>query len=339
MPIDFGFGMNWKGLIRDAPAPIMLNDLFSGLSKITNMDMRKILLLLYLAASALPALAQDNTIQLYSGKPPGSETWNWREQRSDTNMFQTPVIYNVVQPTLTVFKPAEPNGTAVVIAPGGGFRTLSINSEGNDVAKWLTAKGVTAFVLKYRLAHSMTNDPVREMMGMMGDRKKFDSANESVIPLAVSDGMIALTYVRSHAAQYHLRADRIGFMGFSAGGTLAMGVALQSSGDSRPNFICPIYAFVPTNYDQPVPSTSMPAFIAAASDDQLGLAPHSVGIYQKWIAAKQHAELHLYAKGGHGFGMRVQHLPSDHWIERFGDWLSQQGLLSAAKLTDNTKAK
>jgi acetyl esterase/lipase len=79
--------------------------------------------------------------------------------------------------------------------------------------------------------------------------------------------------------------------------------------------------------DTTVPGDAPPAFIVAASDDQLGLAPDSVSIYSKWIAAKKSAEIHMYAKGGHGFGMRKQNLPTDQWIERFGEWLQLQGLL------------
>ncbi|MCW3109766.1 MAG: family lipolytic protein, partial [Segetibacter sp.] len=103
----------------------------------------------------------QKVIQLYPGEAPGSESWNWQEKESVKNMFSTPVVYNVAQPTLTAFLPPSSmsNGTAVIIAPGGAFHTLSINSEGIDVAKWLNAKGVAAFVLKYRLVHSLTDDP------------------------------------------------------------------------------------------------------------------------------------------------------------------------------------
>ena len=278
-------------------------------------------------------LAQEKIIQLYSGKPPGSENWTWQEARSDSNMFHTPVVYNVVQPTLTVFQAdaAHANGTAIIIAPGGGFQALSINSEGNDEANWLAKKGVTAFVLKYRLARSFTHDPAKEFMNSMGDRKKRDSIHETIIPMAIADGLKAMDYVRKHAAEFHINPERIGFMGFSAGGTVTMGVVYGANAETRPNFIAPIYAFVPPNMEAKVPAEKTPAFIVAATDDQLGLAPHSVGIYTKWMDAKQSAELHMYAKGGHGFGSRKQNLPTDSWIDRFGEWLQMQGLLSSSK--------
>src|SRR4026207_2200810 len=122
--------------------------------------------------------AQQKVIQLYDGPAPGSESWNWNEAENDNNSWQTKVVYNVSKPTLTVFQPeaGKANGTAVIIAPGGAFHAPSIDSEGFDVAKWLVQKGVTCFVLKYRLAHSHTTDPVGEVMGKWG-KKEFDEEN------------------------------------------------------------------------------------------------------------------------------------------------------------------
>jgi acetyl esterase/lipase len=113
--------------------------------------------------------AQQKIIPLYPGAAPGSENWNWSEGESDSNAFNTKVVYNVTHPSLSVFLPdaSIATGTAVVICPGGGFHILSINSEGYDVAKWLNKQGVACFVLKYRLARSLTNDPVAELMTKM----------------------------------------------------------------------------------------------------------------------------------------------------------------------------
>jgi hypothetical protein len=118
---------------------------------------------------------QQKVIQLYDGIAPGSESWNWNEAENDKNMWQTKVVYNVTKPTLNVFLPEANtgNGTAVIICPGGAFYALSINSEGYDVAKWLVKKGVTCFVLKYRLAHSLTDDPTAEVASKMG-KKEFE---------------------------------------------------------------------------------------------------------------------------------------------------------------------
>ncbi|MBS1812832.1 MAG: alpha/beta hydrolase [Acidobacteria bacterium] len=154
-----------------------------------------------------------------------------------------------------------------------------------------------------------------------------DANNVDVVPLAVADGLTALSYVRKNAGEFNVAPNRIGFMGFSAGGTVTASVAFQYSAETRPDFVAPIYAYLGAVKPVEVPKDAPPMFLVAATDDQLGLAPDSVKLYSQWIAAKKPAELHLYAKGGHGFGMRKQNLPTDQWIERFGDWLQIQGLL------------
>lgn len=272
----------------------------------------------------------QQVIRLYEGRAPGSETWTWTEKENNQNLFNTRVVYNVSDPTLTAFlpNPSLATGTAIIIAPGGGFHTLSIDSEGIDVAKWLNAKGVAAFVLKYRLVESKTDDPVKEMLPLLGDRKKLDEVNAPVIPLAMQDGLTAVKYVRSHAKEFDIDPTRIGFIGFSAGGTVTMSVIYNATVVSRPNFVAPIYAYTGAVIGSNIPAEKTPIFIVAASDDQLGLAPHSIDFYNKWYAAKQPTELHMYERGGHGFGMRKQKLPTDNWIERFGDWMKMQGYLT-----------
>ncbi len=277
-----------------------------------------------------PAVEAQQVIRLYPGKAPGSESWTWSQQENDNNAFNTRVVYNVVDPTLMVYRPAPAvaNGTAVVICPGGGFHTLSIDSEGIDVAKYLTAKGVTAFVLSYRLVRSLTNDPVAELMATMSDREKLDAQNASVVPLAIADGHKAMAYVREHAGEFGVNPARIGIMGFSAGGTVAAGVGFSYSAPNRPAFLAPIYAYVSALSNTKVPADAPPLFAVAATNDQLGLAPQSVKLYTDWLAAGKDAELHMYTKGGHGFGMRKQNLPTDTWIDRFGEWLGLQGFLT-----------
>lgn len=272
--------------------------------------------------------AQQKVIQLYDGPAPGSESWTWNEAENDNNGWLTKVVYNVSKPTLTVFQPAadKANGTAVIIAPGGAFHALSINSEGFDVAKWLVEKGVTCFVLKYRLAHSITTDPVAEVMAKWG-KKEFDDENAAAIPLGVADGRAAITYVRKHAGEYGIYADRIGIMGFSAGGTVAASTLFNYTRDNRPDFAAPVYPFFPSAMIGAIAADAPPIFIATATDDGLGLASHSVELYIKWLSSKHDAELHMYARGNHGFGMKKQNIPTDNWIERFGDWLGLQGYL------------
>ena len=285
-----------------------------------------------IALLGFTAAQAQRVIQLYDGKAPGSESWTWSEAENTTNLFKTRVVYNVTTPTLTAYLPSPgiATGTAVVIAPGGGFHTLSIDSEGIEVAKWLNAKGVAAFVLKYRLVHSFTNDPVAELMPKMADLTRLDAENAPIIPLAITDGKRAMEYVRSHAKDFGLRSDRIGLMGFSAGGTVAMGIGFDYTPANRPDFLAPVYPYLSTGAiaKQTVPADAPPLFVCAATDDQLKLAPHSAKLYSDWIAAGKPAELHMYAKGGHGFGMRKQNLPTDSWIDRFGDWLALNGYLS-----------
>ena len=288
--------------------------------------------------------AQYKVVPLYTGTPPGTENWNWKEKEMFSTIWNTQVVYNVAQPTLTVYLPDKSiaTGVSVVIAPGGGFFTLSINSEGIDVAKWLNAKGIAAFVLKYRLGHSKTEDPVKELMGIMMDSAKMSQATIPVIPMAIQDGLQAMKYVREHATEYNLDPAKIGFIGFSAGGTVTMGVTLQYSKESRPDFSAPIYANIGNELSAfKIPTDAPPLFICAASDDQLQLGPHSTNLYAGWIAAGKQAELHMYAKGGHGFGMRKQNLSSDKWIERFYEWLWTEGFIKKSSIknvrTGNSK--
>lgn len=279
----------------------------------------------------------QKVIPLYSGEAPGSEEWNWNEAEMYSDLWETRVVYNVSKPTLTAYFPpvTVANGTAVVICPGGAFHALSIDSEGVDVAKRLNAMGVTAFVLKYRLVKSETSDPVKELSIKMAQQKKFDADNARLIPIALADGLEAVRYVRTHAAELRINPARVGILGFSAGGTVAAGVALKGEGETMTAFVGSVYAYLPASLRElSAAPDAPPMFIAAASDDQLALVPHSQMLYQKWKDAKRSVEMHLYAQGGHGFGMRRKYLPSDSWIERFGDWLGMQGLLLRADPKD-----
>ncbi len=259
---------------------------------------------------------------------PDDVEWLTPERQYYSQVWQTEVITNVAEPSLEVFRP-EPefaNGAAVVIAPGGGLHALSINSEGHDVARWLMAKGITAFVLKYRLVPT-DMDGVSEMPN---NPNEYLASIKPVLPWAIADGLAAVEYVRDNAGELAIKPDRIGFMGFSAGGTVAMGVIYQATPATRPDFIVPVYPSMRGLLETAVPANAPPMFLVCASDDQLGLAPDSIDLYSRWTAAGNSAELHMFAKGGHGFGMRTQKLPSDHWIERFYDWAVGEGIVMQA---------
>ena len=281
-----------------------------------------------------PAACAQQVIPLYSGVAPGSTPAGYPEQQYFSKSWNTDVVSNVTRPTLVLFRPPAElkNGTAIVICPGGGFMALSIASEGTEAAQYLAGKGVTAFVLKYRVAHT-EGDATDEFQRLFAsDKQKLGETLRSAAPLAFADGLAAVTYVRAHAAEWGVSPDRVGIMGFSAGGAIAANVAFHYAPEGRPAFVAPIYqGGIPM--DAPVPADAPPMFVAAATDDNLGLAPQSIAIYQTWVAAHKSAELHMYANGGHGFGMRKHNVPADHWIEAFTQWLDFEGFLT--KPTDS----
>jgi acetyl esterase/lipase len=260
-------------------------------------------------------------IRLYDGPAPGSEAWDHEERRYHSEAFDTAVVVNVAVPTLTPVLPERSSGPAVVVAPGGGYHALSIDSEGHDVALWLAERGVAAFVLRYRLVPG-GEDPIAEMAEKaQRDPGRALGDMERVAPLAATDGESAMRLVRARATEFGVDPDQVGFMGFSAGGNVAMRVAYTGDDAARPSFVAPIYATVQGVELVEPPPGSGPIFVVAATNDLLGLADDSVAIYDRWRSAGLSAELHMYADGGHGFGMKTQHLPSDTWIERFGEWL------------------
>ncbi|MFP5229236.1 MAG: alpha/beta hydrolase [Acidobacteriota bacterium] len=275
--------------------------------------------------------AQD-VLPLYPGAAPGSTGAHYPEQHYFSQAWKAEVVTNVTRPTLTVYRPPAKlkTGSAVVICPGGGYMALSIANEGTEAAKYLAAKGMTAFVLQYRVAHT-EGDATEQFEKLFAtDKPKLEQMLKSAVPVAFADGLAAVQYVRAHAATWGVSPDRVGILGFSAGGGIVADVAFHYTPEGRPAFVAPIYegGFTP---DAPVPADAPPMFIAAATDDSLGLAPTSVALYQAWVAAHQSAELHMYAKGGHGFGMHKQGLPSDHWIEAFTEWLEFEGFLKPVK--------
>jgi acetyl esterase/lipase len=274
--------------------------------------------MVFLTASAF---AQD-VIHLSSGEPVP-----YPEKQYFSKNWNTEAIANVTQPSLLLYKPAPgtSNGTAIIVVPGGGFMALSIHSEGIDLAQWLAARGVTAFVLKYHLKQTGDDAPQEFADSFKDEDQWVKKLVADVIPKAIDDGLAAVAYVRKHAPEWGVAPDRVGIIGFSAGGMVTAGVALRYTRESRPAFVAPIYPAIATLKDFPVPADAPPMFIVAASDDGLGFAPDSVFLYNEWTAAHKSAELHMYAKGNHGFGMRKQNLPSDGWVDRFGQWMQSQG--------------
>ena len=291
---------------------------------------KNIFLFTVLLTITITNYAQNKVVQIYEGAVPGTENWNWEEGIQEGSSWKTQVVYNVAKPSLTVFAPdpAIANGTSVIICPGGGFVALAMGNEGYDVAKWLVKKGITCFVLKYRLAHINTTDAVKYFNDAIHDRDEEKLKNQqSAIPYSIADGKAAIKYVRAHAADFKINPDKIGIVGFSAGGTVAASAAFNYTPANKPNFVAPIYAYFPKAMQGKVEDDAPALFIAVAANDPLNLQPHSVDLFTAWNTVKKDAELHVFNQGGHGFGMRVQQTTSDTWIERFAEWMIAQKLL------------
>lgn len=256
------------------------------------------------------------------------------------------VLINVSQPSYQAWLPraSAATGAAVLIAPGGGFSALSIRSEGTQVAQWLAAQGIAAFVLRYRTFYQAPGE-TRESMG----KRVFGSMASGLAGAAgVADGMEALRQIRAHAAEFGIDPRRIGAVGFSAGGHVVGMMALAAEERERPDFVgliygmpmtTPVPALPPANLPYPAgtpaepwlrpkptpaPGALPPTFIAMAQDD-MAVSSGVRGYYDAMFAAGYRPELHLYQRGNHGFGMRKQGSTSDYWLQAFGWWIEAEG--------------
>lgn len=268
-------------------------------------------------------LVAQQVIPLYPGTAPGSEKWDWDEQEFFVKFpINGKVAYNITKPTLTVFSPdsASANGAAVLLIPGGGFHIVNFEHEGIKVAKELNAKGYTAFLLKYRVARSLSDDPFSEMMQTLGDSAHNKNIIALIKELALQDAKVAMNYIRQQAARFHLFTNKIGIAGFSAGGSLARTLATDENAGTKPDFVALIYSvFKPE--ETIIPPHVPPAFIACASDDKLASSINSVHLYNSWMAAAKNAELHIYVTGGHG--LKAGNASS--WMHRWIEWMQLIG--------------
>lgn len=236
-----------------------------------------------------------------------------------------PLVWNVTHPTLTAYlpDPGHATGTAVIVAPGGAWIMLAMQHEGTDVAAWLAARGIAAFVLKYRTA------PMPDTVaGFKAERDKqmrnpelLDPIIAAQAPISAEDGRAAVRFLREHAGDFGLDPKRIGILGFSAGGGVTRAAASQYTSAERPDFAATIYG---AGNIATVPDDAPPLFILAAADDDVVPVASSLSLFARWQAAGRPAALHVYAKGGHGFGSLRQNLPSDRWTDVFLAWLASQ---------------
>ena len=278
-------------------------------------------------------IADVTVIDLWPNGAPG-EKGNLGEEKdttkpSDNQVAGKPVIRlgNVSKPTITIYRPPvdKDTGAAVLVCPGGGYNILAMDLEGTEVCEWLNSIGVTGVLLKYRV-------PKREGL------------ERHAAPL--QDAQRAMGLLRQNAAAWKLDPKRIGVLGFSAGGHLASAASCNyerrtyptvddaDKQSSRPDFavlVYPAYLTVKTNADRvapelPITTNTPPTFITISTDDPVRVENamfYSLALKE----AKVPVELHVYAQGGHGYGLRRTEQPVTTWPDRLTDWMRSRGLL------------
>lgn len=308
--------------------------------------------------------AQQIVKKIWEGVAPGSEEWSHKEMSVE---YLSPfwkekniAVFNVVEPTLTVF-PASPEkaaDAAVIVCPGGGFTALSWDTEGPNVARKLSAMGITAFVLKYRVAFSggtpgevnmicqssyggqqrtpevleLTRKNMEFSRAMSEDFGRRDTTSlkmskevlrslDNIIKMSANDGRRAIEYVRANSEEWNINPDKIGIIGFSAGGMLSLEVAFNHTKESRPDFIGVIYGSMGF---KGIPEDPMPMFMASSQNEAIGGAAE---LYEAWCNAKVPAEIHSFTGSRHGFGYRGNGDSVNIWIELFYNFLEKTGML------------
>ena len=278
-----------------------------------------------------------NIINVWPGAAPGSVGATQAEVEHELGgPLPNRVVRNVTQPTLTAYlpQPANATGAAVLVAPGGGFRMLSIDTEGHQVAAWLAARGVAAFVLKYRLVETPASQAafgqqmVEFLTAIQQDSRMkgaaFGERMVSIGRLAIEDASQALKVIRRRAGEWHIDPDRLGMLGFSAGGFAICGV-LFGAETARPNFAGLMYgAGMP---EGAAATRSLPPLFVAVSADDFLVGETVFDFSQRLRTADVPHEFHAYRRGGHGYGTNAQGMSSDHWIEEFHWWMEDLGVL------------
>jgi endo-1,4-beta-xylanase len=279
------------------------------------------LALLPLAAAPAPAADAPLVVPLWAQGAPGSEARMHEAEIVGMHDANTPAVYNIHNPSLTVCLPAgKATGAAVIVAPGGGHQFLSYVHEGSAVALWLSEHGIAGFLLKYRLARDQAgNSPYK------------------VEVHALADAQRSIRLVRSRAAEWGVNPARVGILGFSAGGELALLASIHSDagkpgdGDpverfsSRPDFTCLGYPGVRED-TVAITADMPPAFMFSAYDDAR-TSKTIASLFLKYRAAGVPAEIHIFNRGGHGFGIRTSPRPVSSWPLRLQEWMDDRGYL------------
>jgi dienelactone hydrolase len=269
-------------------------------------------------------LAPNQAISIWDGIAPGAAG---RPQDDDAG----------TRPTMTVYLPEESkaNGTAVIVCGGGAFRTLATDE---SFMRWLNQQGITGFWLRYHLLAGGGGGMGGGGMGGLPRNLEIKNANANpepankelarIVRLATADGQQAIKIVRQNAEKWKLNSKRIGIIGFSAGGGVAVGSTLVGDPAGRPDFIATLYG--PALVDVTVPAEAPPLFLAVCAD-HMPVSAGCVALYTVWKAAGKSAELHVYADGRGGFGMQKQGATSDAWIDQLQEWMAVRGLCASAR--------
>ena len=248
-------------------------------------------------------------------------------------------VTNVTRPTMTVYSPTGRNtGVAIVVFPGGGFEELAIDLEGTEVCDWLTSNGITCVLLKYRVP-SLPYDWHCDCR----------PHNQMISTLPLEDAQRTMGLVRLHAAEYHVDPHKIGVLGFSAGGYLIAEISTHydrrlykpvdaaDKESCRPDFAVGVYPghlstgdAYKLNPNVPVTRQTPPTFLVQAEDDNVDGVHQSIAYYIALKNAGVPAELHLYAHGGHAFGLRRTNLPITEWPLLVEKWLATIGMISTS---------
>ena len=276
------------------------------------------------AMTPIAAPSQPDAIELGTGPLAGAtvpESWH--------SQYGSQFVRNVTVATLTPFlpDPAKASGIAVIVAPGGGFRVLSMENEGSDVARALADRGIAAFVLKYRLIQTPADlgGLNRSIADMLAAPRPTREQQLAALAPQIADARAALALIRARAAEWRVDPDRIGMVGFSAGAGLTMATVF-AEGEGEPAFIGNIYGSLEPAQ---VPADAPPLFVALAADDPL-FGNSGFGLIESWRAAKRPVEFHLYEQGGHGFGMYPKTTTSTGWFDAFASWMTMHGWMKPA---------
>ena len=293
--------------------------------------MKRILFLLPVLGFAVAlGAAEPATLKLWPGGAPEPDGYKSQPETviPPKNENDVKRLTNVSEPTITLYRPEKANGTLVIVAPGGGYHILAFEHEGTQVCEYLNSLGVTCALLKYRVPARNKEEPSKE-------------------PL--QDAQRAIGLVHHHAAEWGIKPDRVGMLGFSAGGHLTVMTTLHPNErtyktdpaldveDATLNFSVPVYpAYLVKSKEETfelkpevkVTAKAPPICLVHASDDKgVTSASGSALLYLEYKKLNLPAELHIYAKGGHGFGMKKSGLPTADWLVRVGEWMKCMGWL------------